>query len=98
MAAKIEEVPVEKGAPEAETSEAPEADASEAPEAAVPNTPMPKAKGRPKGSKDQTIRKRRPPPPPPSESDDETSPLIPQEPYIPDMRSRKQRMFDSWFD
>ena len=89
----IEEVPVsvEPAAP----SEAPEAPEALAPK--TPNTSTPKAKGRPKGAKDQTIRRRRPPPPPPSESSEEVA-EEPQIATMPDMRSRKQRMFDAWFD
>ena len=95
MAAIIEEVPV--SAEPAAPSEAPEANEVAPPEAkeVAPSTPMPKAKGRPKGAKDNTIRRRRPPPPPPSESSEEEEPQIAT---IPDMRTRKQRMFDAWFD
>ena len=98
MAAIIEEVPVQAAAPEAQ--EAPEAETPVAPNTPTPNTPtpntpMPKAKGRPKGAKDNTIRRRRPPPPPPSESSEEEEPQIAT---VPDMRTRKQRMFDAWFD
>ena len=82
----IQEVPVE--APVEET-------VPEAPVEQAPATLMPKAKGRPKGVKDATIRKRRPAPvkvPPPSEaSSSEGLPPI-------DMRSRKQRTYDSWLD
>jgi hypothetical protein len=96
MAAIIEEVPVNA---EPAAQEAPEANEVAPPEAkeAAPalNTPIPKAKGRPKGAKDNTIRRRRPPPPPPSTSSEEEEPEIAT---IPDMRTRKQRMFDAWFD
>ena len=78
------EAPVEETEPEAPVEQPP-----------VKTTLMPKAKGRPKGVKDATIRKRRPAPvkaPPPSEdSSSEDPPPI-------DMRSRKQRTYDSWFD
>ena len=93
MADLIQEVPVK-------SIEAPveEAEPIEAPVEQPPATLMPKAKGRPRGVKDATIRKRRPavkaPPraPPPSEaSSSEGLPPI-------DMRSRKQRTYDSWFD
>ena len=100
MAAIIEEVPVQAAPSEAPEAEAPVApEAPEAPAPVAPNTPntttpMPRAKGRPKGAKDNTIRRRRPPPPPPSESSEEEQSIA----TIPDMRTRKQRMFDAWFD
>ena len=85
----IQEVSVE--APVEETE-------PEVPVEQPPATLMPKAKGIPKGVKDATIRKRRPavkaPPPSEASSSDDTTPLI--QPL--DMRSRKQRTYDSWFD
>ena len=77
-----------------------EAEPTEAPveQTPVKTTLMPKAKGRPKGVKDATIRKRRPQvkapsraPPPSEASSSEDLPPV-------DMRSRKQRTYDSWFD
>ena len=85
----IQEVSVE--APVEETE-------PEAPVEQPPATLMPKAKGRPRGAKDGSIRKRRPqikaPPPSEESSSDDATPLI--QPL--DMRSRKQRTYDSWFD
>ena len=87
----IQEVPVKIEA------QVEEAEPTEAPVEQTPTktTLMPKAKGRPRCVKDATIRKRRPAPvkaPPPSEaSSSEDFPPI-------DMRSRKQRTYDSWFD
>jgi len=85
----IQEVSVEAPVEEAEPA---------APVEEAPATLMPKAKGRPKGVKDVTIRKRRPAvkaptraPPPSEASSSEDLPPI-------DMRSRKQRTYDSWFD
>ena len=85
----IQEVSVEAPVEEAEPA---------APVEHTPATLMPKAKGRPKGVKDATIRKRRPQvkapsraPPPSEASSSEDLPPI-------DMRSRKQRTYDSWFD
>lgn len=87
----IQEVPVKIEAPVEEAE-------PEAPVEQAPATLMPKAKGRPKGVKDATIRKRRPAvkaptraPPPSEASSSEDLPPI-------DMRSRKQRTYDSWFD
>ena len=85
----IQEVSVEAPVEEAEPA---------APVEQPPATLMPKAKGRPKGVKDATIRKRHPQvkapsraSPPSEASSSEDLPPI-------DMRSRKQRTYDSWFD
>ena len=91
----IQEVPVKSIEAPVEQTEAP-AESTEAPMTVpVKTTLMPKAKGRPEGVKYATIRKRRPAPvkaPPPSEaSSSEDLPPV-------DMRSRKQRTYDSWFD
>ena len=81
------EAPVEDAEPEAPVEQPP-----------IKTTLMPKAKGRPRGAKDGSIRKRRPAvkaptraPPPSEASSSEDLPPI-------DMRSRKQRTYDSWFD
>ena len=89
----IQEVSVKIEAPVEETE--PEVPVEQPP---FKTTLMPKAKGRPRGAKDGSIRKRRPqvkaPPPSEESSSDDTTPLI--QPI--DMRSRKQRTYDSWFD
>ena len=91
----IQEVPVTSIEAPVEQTESTEAPVEQVP---VPATLMPKVKGRPKGVKDATIRKRRPAvkapsraPPPSEASSSEDLPPI-------DMRSRKQRTYDSWFD
>ena len=91
----IQEVPVKSIEAPVEEAEPTEAPVEQAP---VKTTLMPKAKGRPRGAKDGSIRKRRPavkaPSPSEASSSDDTTPLI--QPI--DMRSRKQRTYDSWFD